>query len=57
MDERIRIGEAIEVIVVKVGTRGKVKLGIIAPDDVPVWRDELRISGMASAPSSEAAPA
>ena len=38
--ESIRIGENIEVFVVEVH-RGKVKLGIRCPDEVPILRQEV----------------
>lgn len=38
--EKILIGENIVVTLVEID-RGKVRVGIEAPKDVPVWRDEL----------------
>ncbi len=48
VDQRIRIGHDIQILVVHVG-HGKVKLGIVAPEDVAVYREEVyqRIHGMA----------
>ncbi|MEK6246734.1 MAG: carbon storage regulator [Planctomycetales bacterium] len=40
--ERIRVGESIVVTVVRLG-RDKVRLGIEAPSDVLVLRDELEV--------------
>jgi carbon storage regulator len=40
-DQRIAIGTGIEVIVLEV-RRGRVKLGITAPDDVSIHRAETR---------------
>ncbi len=40
VDERILIGDDIEVIVVEI-EKGKVRLGIIAPREIKVLRDEL----------------
>lgn len=39
-NEEIMIGSTIRVIVLKVA-RGKVKLGIAAPSDVTIYREEL----------------
>jgi carbon storage regulator len=38
--ERIRIGEAIEVVVTEM-RRGHVRLGISAPPGVPIFREEI----------------
>jgi carbon storage regulator len=38
--EKIYIGENIVVTVAEID-RGRVRLGIEAPRDVPIWRDEL----------------
>lgn len=38
--EKIYIGETIVVTVAEID-RGKVKIGIEAPHDVPIWRGEL----------------
>jgi carbon storage regulator len=39
--QRIRIGENIEVVVTEI-SRGEVRLGIVAPKQVPVVREEMR---------------
>jgi carbon storage regulator len=41
LGERIFIGEHIVITVADIG-RGKIRLGIEAPKDVPVWREELK---------------
>jgi carbon storage regulator len=38
--ERILIGEDVVIEVVEIG-RGKVRLGLTAPRDVPIFREEL----------------
>lgn len=56
--ERIFIGDDIEVTVVAV-SGGRVKLGFVAPADVPIQREELR-SGRSKrfrSHSSESSPA
>lgn len=40
--ERIRIADCIEVVVVGVSRSGKVRLGITAPPDVAIVRDDTR---------------
>ncbi len=40
VDQSLRIGEHIEVKIVGIG-KGKVRIGISAPSDVPVYREEL----------------
>ncbi|MEN3202544.1 MAG: carbon storage regulator CsrA [Atribacterota bacterium] len=40
LNESIRIGDNIEVKVVAI-ERGKVRLGVLAPPDVPIYREEL----------------
>jgi|UniRef100_A0A7V3YG51 carbon storage regulator len=40
VNESIRIGDTIEVRVVAI-ERGKVRLGVLAPKDVPIYREEL----------------
>lgn len=40
VNESIRIGDNIEVKVVAI-ERGKVRLGVLAPPDVPIYREEL----------------
>lgn len=40
VNESIRIGDTIEVKVVAI-ERGKVRLGVLAPPDVPIYREEL----------------
>ncbi|MCX7730462.1 MAG: carbon storage regulator CsrA [Candidatus Caldatribacterium sp.] len=40
INESIRIGDSIEVRVVAI-ERGKVRLGVLAPPDVPIYREEL----------------
>jgi carbon storage regulator CsrA len=40
--ERIRIADCIEVVVVGVSRSGKVRLGITAPPDVAIRRDDAR---------------
>ena len=40
LDESIVIAEDIVVRVISI-ERGKVRLGITAPRDVPIWREEL----------------
>ncbi len=49
-DERIRIGENIEITVVEI-QGGRVRLGITAPSDIPVHRAEIadQIENMRSA--------
>lgn len=57
--EKIRIGADIEVTVVDTG-KGKVRIGITAPKDVPIHRKEIadRISAEdARGPAAEDAPA
>lgn len=44
VNEKIIIGENITIVVVDVG-QGRVKIGIDAPRDVPVDREELRLAG------------
>lgn len=39
--QRIRIGDNIEVVVTEL-SRGEVRLGIVAPKEVPVVREEIR---------------
>ncbi|HSV31406.1 MAG TPA: carbon storage regulator CsrA [Atribacteraceae bacterium] len=39
-DQAIRIGDTIQIQVVGIG-KGKVRLGIVAPSDIPVYREEL----------------
>lgn len=39
--ERVVIGDHIVVQVLGVGQNGRVRLGITAPKDVEVWREEL----------------
>lgn len=39
-DERIRIGTDIEIVIVDIRP-DKVRLGIIAPRQIPVWRAEI----------------
>lgn len=39
--EKIFIGDNVCITVVDIGTRGKIRLGIEAPRDVPVYRQEL----------------
>ena len=41
--ERFRIGDDIEIEVLEVGA-GKVKLGIVAPEDVAIVREEVRLT-------------
>ena len=56
--ERIRVGESIVVTVVRL-TKDRVRLGIEAPDDVLVLRDELEKEGEAKAlpmPERETVP-
>lgn len=40
VNESIRIGDNIEVKIVAI-ERGKVRLGVLAPPDVPIYREEL----------------
>lgn len=40
INEEILIGKDIVITLVDV-ERGKVRIGITAPDDVPIWRTEL----------------
>ena len=40
LGERIRVGHAIEITVLKIGS-GKVKLGFSGPPDIPIQRQEL----------------
>lgn len=44
LGEKIYIGEEICITVVDID-RGKIRLGIEAPRDVPVYREELRLAG------------
>ena len=53
--QRIRLGDSIVVTIVKI-SGDKVRVGIEAPADVLVLRDELEARGSA-APSASAAPA
>lgn len=56
--EKIRIGDDIEVTVVDTG-KGKVRIGITAPKDVPIHRKEIadRISAEnAGGPAAQDAP-
>lgn len=39
--QRIKIGENIEVVVTEI-SRGEVRLGIIAPKQIPVMREEIQ---------------
>jgi carbon storage regulator len=54
--ERIRLGDSIIVTVVRVAG-DKVRLGIEAPPDVLVLRDELQIHGQPVAPDADIADA
>lgn len=45
-DEKILIGDDIEILVISCGN-GKVKLGIDAPKNVPVDREEVRQAKLA----------
>lgn len=49
--EKIIIGENIAIVVVDIG-QGRVKIGIDAPRDVPVYREELRSAGKSGEPCS-----
>jgi carbon storage regulator len=49
--ERIRIGDSVVVTIVRIG-RGGVRLGIEAPNNLPVVREELYQRAAANAPSS-----
>lgn len=40
-DEVIRIGDDIKIMIVDIRHGGKVRLGIDAPKDIPVHRDEV----------------
>ncbi len=40
VDQSIRIGDNIEIKIIGI-ERGKVKIGITAPSDVPIYREEL----------------
>jgi carbon storage regulator len=51
--ERIRLGDSIVVTIVRV-SGDKVRLGIEAPPDVLVLRDELKPHGAAAEPGEEA---
>lgn len=39
-DQTIRIGDTIQIQVVAIG-KGRVRIGIDAPSDVPIYREEL----------------
>jgi carbon storage regulator len=39
--ESIRIGEAVEIEIIECGTK-RVKLGVRAPKEIPVWRAEAK---------------
>lgn len=39
--EKILIGSNIEVVVVEIDPRGRVRIGISAPKEVPIFRAEL----------------
>ncbi len=56
--QRIRLGESIVLTIVKIGG-DKVRVGIEAPDDVLVLRDELETWNIddSSKPTDSAAPA
>lgn len=50
--ESLQIGDDIKITVIRTGR--KVRLGIEAPPDVPVWRSELQRFGKAAhSPSSQ----
>jgi len=51
-NERIKLGDSIVVTVVRVG-RDKVRLGIEAPSDMLVLREELEATPPAAAPATE----
>jgi carbon storage regulator len=40
-NEKILVGERIKITVVRVYPDGRVRLGIEAPDDVEIWREEI----------------
>jgi carbon storage regulator len=52
LGERIFIGDNVVVTVFEID-RGKVRLGVDAPRDVPIWREEVRPPA-APAPTTEA---
>jgi len=54
--QRIRLGDSIVVTIVKI-SGDKVRVGIDAPTDVLVLRDELEVHVTAPAPASPATPA
>jgi carbon storage regulator len=57
LGEKICIGENICITVVDID-RGKIRLGIEAPRDVPVFRQELLpLKGQATPPATTQAPA
>jgi carbon storage regulator len=53
--QRIRLGDSIVVTIVKI-SGDKVRVGIDAPADVLVLRDELEARGGPAAPNAAAAP-
>lgn len=56
LGEKIVIGDNIEITVVDID-RGKIRLGIEAPKDVPIFRSELGVNGQAPVPAPAPAPA
>lgn len=54
--QRIRLGDSIVVTIVKI-SGDKVRVGIEAPADVLVLRDELEVRSDAAPPAAAAAPA
>lgn len=56
MGEEIRIGDDIVIMVFEVGD-GRAELGITAPADVSIWREELRNAPAARDPATPGAAA
>lgn len=41
VNEEIMIGDDIRIMVTRVEEDGRVRLGVVAPEGVPVWRKEI----------------
>lgn len=49
VDQRIRVGDDVTITIVRIGD-GQVRIGIDAPDHVPIVRDELAERELAAGP-------